>query len=396
MAVSIYTMRGCPFCEKVRSFLTEREIEFEEIDAPPGSQEWRAMKEKTGVGALPQVVVNGVSIGGYADLVNIEITGELYKRLGMPDRKSETVVYDVIILGAGPAGLSAAIYTARKVMKTLVISRNIGGQVASYYDLENYLGFSQVNAQDLVAKFDEHVKKYGVDTAIGEEIASVDFVGPFKRVTTSKGKTFLGKSIIIATGSRHRPLNIPGEQALVGRGVSYCSTCDAPLYADVEVAVIGGGNSGLTAALDLIQIAKKIYLVSITGLTGDPILQEKVMNSNKVDIFAGYQPVRIFGENGVEGLEMVSPMLPNAQPKRLSVEGVFVEIGLMPNSSLFIDTLAVNHKGEILIDTECRTGLCGVFACGDVTSIPFKQVVVAAGEGAKAALSAYNYLITQR
>jgi alkyl hydroperoxide reductase subunit AhpF len=115
-----------------------------------------------------------------------------------------------------------------------------------------------------------------------------------------------------------------------------------------------------------------------------------------VEIFAGYQPVRIFGENGVEGIEMVSPMLPNAESRRLSVEGVFVEIGLMPNSSLFIDTLAVNHQGEILIDTECRTGLCGVFACGDVTSIPFKQVVVAAGEGAKAALSAYNYLITQR
>jgi alkyl hydroperoxide reductase subunit F len=354
------------------------------------------MKEKTGVGALPQVVVNGVSIGGYADLVNIEITGKLYKRLGMPDRKSETVVYDVIILGAGPAGLSAAIYTARKVMKTLVISRNIGGQVASYYDLENYLGFSQMNAPDLVAKFDHHVKNYGVDTAIGEEIAAVDFVGPFKRITTSSGKTFLGKSIIIATGSRHRPLNIPGEQALVGRGVSYCSTCDAPLYADVAVAVIGGGNSGLTAVLDLIHIAEKIYLVSTTGLTGDQILQEKVINSNKVEIFAGYRPVKILGENGVEGIEMASPTFPNAEPRRLSVEGVFVEIGLMPNSSLFIDTLAVNRQGEILIDTECRTGLCGVFACGDVTSIPFKQVVVAAGEGAKAALSAYNYLIMQR
>jgi NADH-dependent peroxiredoxin subunit F len=394
MTVVIYTMEGCPFCEKAKAFLEARHIPYTEQVISLGSEDWHRMRTSTGSGSLPRIVIDAVPVGGYADLIDLEASGELYERLGMAGKKSTTPIHDVIIIGAGPAGLSAAIYTARKLMKTLVISQNIGGQVAYYYDLENYLGFSQVNAPELVGKFEDHVRKYGVETDIGDEVSAVDFLGSFKRVTMGGGKTYLGKTVIIATGSQHRPLNVPGEHEMVGRGVSYCSTCDAPLYKGCDVAVIGGGNSGLQAVIDLIHIANRIYLISLTPLTGDLILQDRVKQSPKVEIITEYAPTRILGGTGVDQIEIMSAK--TTELKLIKVEGVFVEIGLMPNSSLFVDFLATNQKGEILVDTECRTGAAGVFACGDVTTVPYKQVVVAAGEGAKAALSAYQYLITQR
>jgi alkyl hydroperoxide reductase subunit F len=394
MAVIIYTMDGCPFCERAKSFLVDLGIQYVERVTPLGTEEWRQMQAVTGSSSLPRIVIDDVSIGGYADLINLEASGELYRRLNMVGGTPRTSLYDTIIIGAGPAGLSAAIYTARKMMKTMVISQNIGGQVANYYDLENYLGFSQVNAPELVNKFEDHVKKYGVETDIGDQVSAVDILGPFKRVTMGSGTQYLGKTLIIATGSLHRPLNVPGEHEMVGRGVSYCSTCDAPLYRNLDVAVVGGGNSGLQAVIDLMQIANRIYLISLTPLTGDPILQDRAKESPKVEIITEYYPSRILGDKLVNGIDIVP--IKSGEQRHIKVDGVFVEIGLMPNSSLFVDSMTTNSKGELLVDTECRTGVAGVFACGDVTSVPYKQVVVAAGEGAKAALSAYQYLISQR
>lgn len=394
MNITVYNTEGCPFCEKAKSFLREKGLDFVDVPASPGSTAWQEMKGKTGSGALPQVLVGETSIGGYADLVGLETSGRLYEMLGEADRRSETPLYDVIILGAGPAGLSAAIYAIRKVLKTLIISKDVGGQVTWTADVDNYLGFSQVNAAELVAKFEEHVRKFGVEKVIGRSVSVVDPTGRVKRVVTDDGRTFYGKTLIIATGGGHKLLNVPGERDLQGKGVSYCSTCDAPLYDGADVAVIGGGNSALEAVIDLMNIAAKIYVVSISPITGDPVYRDKVEASDKVTVFSQHQPVRILGDSFVEGIEF--KCLITGQVKTMNVEGVFVEIGTMPNSSLFIDDLATNHKGEILVDLECRTGIAGVFACGDVTNVPFKQVVVAVGEGAKAALSAYIYLINQK
>ncbi|MCX7821879.1 MAG: FAD-dependent oxidoreductase [Syntrophobacterales bacterium] len=395
--VTIYTVKGCPFCDNVKALFKEKGIEFHEVDAPPQSDQWFDLVKKTGSGALPQILVGDEVVGGYLDVIFYEASGILYQKLGIipsEDHRKVETLYDVIILGAGPAGLSAAIYSARKVLKTLVISGNIGGQVTWTYDIDNYLGFSQVNAQDLIRKFKEHVEKYGVETIIGQEVISADITGRIKRVTTSDGRSFYGKTLIIATGGQHKRLNIPGEKELLGRGVSYCSTCDAPLFAEAEVAVIGGGNSALEAVIDLIPIAKHVYLISLTELTGDPLLQNRVKQAKSVDIFVRHKPLAIIGKQEVEAIEILS--LDENKTKTLTVEGVFVEIGIMPNSSLFVDVLATNEKGEIIVDEMCRTGVTGVFACGDVTSVPYKQVVVAAGEGAKAALSAYNYLINRK
>jgi len=393
MALTIYTMERCPFCERAKCFLYDRGIEFKEISAPPGSREWQEMKRRTGGESLPQILIHDVSIGGYAELVNMEATGELYEKLGVPEMGEERVLYDVIIIGAGPAGLSAAIYTIRKLLKTIIISKDIGGQIAWTTDVDNYLGFSQVNADELVSKFEDHVKKFDVDKLIGVEVKTVDLATRIKRVVTLEGKSYYGKTLIIATGGRHRPLDIPGERELVGRGISYCSTCDAPLFEGVEVAVVGGGNAGLEAVIDLMSLATRIYVVSLLPISGDAVYQAKIRQSPKVEIYEEWQPIKILGDTSVKGMEIRN--LKSGEHKALAVEGVFVEIGILPCSDLFLDTLATNQKGEILVDPECRTGVAGVFACGDVTTVPFKQVVVAVGEGAKAALSAYNYLMNQ-
>lgn len=392
-SVVIYTLAGCPFCTRAKAFLTEKGIPFEEVDVRPRSRQWEAMKKLTGGGSLPQIVIDNKPIGGYGDLIHLEATGELYELLGEPPAQPPQPIFDAIIVGGGPAGLSAAVYAARKVMKTILISKNIGGQVTDTFDIENYLGFSEIETADLINRFEEHVVKYGVTKLVGPEVASLDLTGKIKKVFLDDGTIYLGRTLILAMGKRPRMLNVPGEAELVGKGVAYCSTCDAPLFAGMDTAVIGGGNSALEAALDLVKVAKKVYLVSTTPLTGDPILVDKIKSSGKVEVFTEHSTNKIVGGKVVEGIEIQG--LDDKTPKSLDVQGVFIEIGLLPNSDLVVDTLSVNNTGEILIDCACRTGITGVFAAGDVTDVPYKQVIIAAGEGAKAALSAYNYLMNQ-
>ncbi len=392
--VTIYTLRGCPFCNRTKAFLTEKGIYFTEIEVLPKSDEWTVMKGVTKGGSLPQIVVDDEPIGGYGDLVGLEASGELWGKLGMPIPKDAQPIYDLIIIGGGPAGLSAAIYAARKLLKTLIISKDIGGQVTWTFDIDNYLGFSGIDTVDLISRFNEHVDKYGVAKMEGVEAISLDIAGKIKKVFCDDGKLFNTKTAILAMGKRPRSLGVSGEEKFVGKGVAYCSTCDAPLFQGLNTAVIGGGNSALEATLDLIKVAKKIYLISISELTGDPILIDKIKASDKVEIFTKYSTLSIDGNKVVSGVEIKS--LDGGSVKNLEVDGVFIEIGLLPNSELVIDTMATNSIGEIIVDSKCQTGVAGIFAAGDVTDVPFKQVIVAAGEGAKAALSAYSYILNQK
>ncbi|RLB10071.1 MAG: thioredoxin-disulfide reductase [Deltaproteobacteria bacterium] len=304
----------------------------------------------------------------------------------------EQDIYDLIIIGAGPAGMSAGIYAARKLLKTLLISKNVGGQVTDAWEIDNYLGFSQVDPAGLIKKFNEHVEKFSIEKIIARHVASLQINDDIKSVTTDDGKTYYAKTLIIATGKRPRKLGLPEEKKLGGKGVAYCATCDAPLFAGADVAVAGGGNSALGAAMDLIKIANSVHIVSITPLTGDPIYQDKLRSSDKVTIYTEHEIVKLVGDTVLEGLEIRS--LKTGETKRLDVEGLFVEIGLLPNSDIVKGMLNLNQYGEIVVDYKCHTGFPGVFACGDVTNVPFKQVIVAAGEGAKAALAAYEYLIS--
>lgn len=392
--LTIYASDGCPFCERAKSFLKEKGIPFDTIETPYGTRSWEEMKEKTGGARLPQIVVAGEAIGGYSDLVILEATGGLSNLLGKGGRGWVETLYDVVIIGGGPSGLSAALYSARKLLKTLVLTKDVGGQVTWTYDVDNYLGFTQVDTADLVGKFEEHVDKYDLDKRVGVEVTGLMLGGKIKQVITSREEVYFAKTVIIATGKRPKRMGVPGEQELTGMGVAYCATCDAPLFAGLDVAVAGGGNSALEAALDLSKVANQVYLVSLTPLTGDQVLQRKVNGSKNIALFVEHEVIRILGESNVDGVEIRRVGSDNIQ--RLGVSGIFVEIGLRPNSEMVIDTLNVNEVGEIIVDAKCRTGLAGVFACGDVTDVPFKQIVVAAGEGATAALSAYDYILNQR
>ncbi len=305
-------------------------------------------------------------------------------------------LYDLAIVGGGPAGLTAGVYAARKKLDTLLVSRDIGGQTLLTSDIENYMGYHYISGKELAAKFEEQVKAYPIDIAVGEEVVSLGKGGEDFVLTTATRKEIRARAVIVATGKRSRPLNVPGERELVGRGVSYCAVCDAPLFSGKDVAVIGAGNSGATAVVDLIKIADRVYVVDIMpGWRADPVLVERIAAAGaKVKAYFGHEVVRIEGRDRVEGI-VIRPR-GGGEEVRLPVQGVFIEIGLIPNSDLAKGFLALNEAGEIVVDCRCRTSVPGVFAAGDVTDVPEKQVIIAAGEGAKAALSAYAYLIGQR
>jgi alkyl hydroperoxide reductase subunit F len=392
--LTIYSTEDCPFCAKAKSFLAEKRIDYKEIYVQPESDSWKEMKKKTGSSFTPQILIGDEPIGGYSDLVNLEAKGELSQKLGLDKQGVATPLYDVIIIGGGPAGLSASLYAARKALKTLLISRDIGGQMAWTYDIDNYLGFSEVKAADLIANFENHLEKYDFEKLVGVNVKALELTGKIKKVITDNGKTYLSKTLVLSMGKRPRSLNVPGEDKFRGKGVAYCATCDAVLFTDLEVAVAGCGNSALEAVIDLMKFAKKIYLVCKTFPEGDTILQDKISGSTRVEILTKSKILSIDGESAVEGIEIES--LETSKRKKLNVQGVIVEIGLLPNSDLAIDIVKTNREGEILVDSRCHTGVSGIFACGDVTDVPYKQIIVAAGEGAKAALSAYDYIIKQR
>jgi len=300
-------------------------------------------------------------------------------------------MYDIIILGAGPAGMTAAVYAARKKLKTLVISKNTGGQAALSGSIENYTGYQLVSGIELSEKFHEHLHSFEVEHREQEEALSVEKVGEVFRVKTGKGG-YSSKTVLFCLGGEPRPLKATGEEKFKNRGVTYCATCDAPLFAGKDVAVIGGGNSALDACLQLMEIAGKIYLITTNErMMGDPVMMEKVQKSGKVEILTNTQTREFIGDKFLTGLRVSSK---EGSERLLNVEGAFIEIGWMPVSVPFkADVeLKCNQYGEIVVNDRCETNMAGVFAAGDVTSVPEKQIIVAAGQGCIAALSAFKYL----
>lgn len=299
-------------------------------------------------------------------------------------------IYDLIIVGAGPAGITAAIYAARKKLKTLVVSKDIGGQTALSGAVENYTGYQYITGFELARKFEEHVKEFDLDFHEREEVTRIQKVDDTFRVSTDQG-AYEGKAVIIASGAKPKELRIPGEKEFKNRGVTYCATCDAPLFAGRDVAVIGGGNSAMDATLQLLSIARKIYLITINPeLEGDEIMKEKISQAKNVEVWTNTKTVEILGDSMVTAIRVVK-----RDEGRLNVQGVFIEIGYTPNSE-FIDIVEKNELNEIKVDARCETNVLGIFAAGDVTDVPEKQIIIAAGEGSKAALAAFSYLSRKR
>jgi alkyl hydroperoxide reductase subunit F len=299
-------------------------------------------------------------------------------------------MYEIMIIGGGPAGLSAGVYAARKRLQTLLVSVDIGGQLNNNWGIENYLGYQFIEGPELVEKFSSQVNQFPIEQKIGEKVRElITIEGGFEAVSETDER-YQAKAVILATGKKPRRLKVPGENEFMGKGVTYCAICDGPLFAGQRVAVIGGGNSALEAALDMVKIAEHVALVSLAPLSGDAVLAEKVRESRKVDIYLGYRVERITGEQLVR-----SVLIKNDQgddKKELSVGGVFVEIGLEPNADPVAGLLKLNQKGEVPVSYTCETTVPGLYAAGDVTNIPEKQILIAAGEGAKAALQAHRYL----
>jgi len=299
-------------------------------------------------------------------------------------------MYDLMIIGGGPAGLCAAVYAARKQLKTLLVSVDIGGQPNTTRGIENYLGYQFIEGPELIDKFHDQVSQFPIDQKIGNKVTQLEKIDEGFEAVSEAGDRYQAKAVIFATGKRPRKLNVPGEEEFTGRGVTYCAICDGPVFAGQRVAVIGGGNSALEATLDMVKIAEHVDLVSLTPLTGDPILIERLADAKNLNIFTEYQTEKIEGQDFVTGI--VIKDLKSGERKQLDVTGVFIEIGLAPNSEPVSGLIELNKWGEVPVTPSCATTMSGLFAAGDVTDAPEKQIIVAAGEGAKASLQAHRYL----
>jgi alkyl hydroperoxide reductase subunit F len=300
------------------------------------------------------------------------------------------MMYELIILGGGPAGMTAAVYAARKKIATLLLSKDIGGQVVRTMGIENYMGYQFIEGAELMEKFEEQVKQFPLEMKIGPGATHIRKMDGGFEVESDDGAIYQAKTVIVATGKQPRPLNVPGEERLQGKGVTYCSICDGPVFAGQRVAVIGGGNSALQAAEEMVKIAEHVDMVSITPLTGDQVLIDKITPAPNISLFLEHEVLAIAGSDLVESITVRD--LQSKEAKELAVTGIFVEIGLIPNSDLARELVSLNKAGEIEVNCANETNVVGLFAAGDVTNVPEKQIVIAAGEGAKAALAAHRYL----
>ncbi len=295
-------------------------------------------------------------------------------------------MHDLIIIGAGPAGITASVYAARKAMDFLVLTGDIGGQTAWSGDIENYTGYQFITGPDLVGKFEEHMLSYNTSVKEGEEVIAVDRAGEVISVKTHKS-SYQAKAVIVASGKRSKELNVPGEKEFKNKGISYCATCDGPLLNAKNVAIIGGGNSALDAALQLVKIARYTYIINNTPqLGGEALMRQKIEQARNVEILNNAAVTAVLGGKMVNAVKINH----NGEEKILFVEGVFVEIGLIPNSD-FVKGVEKNSRGEIKVNSRNETNIPGLFAAGDVTDVPEKQIIIAAGEGSKACLSAFRY-----
>ena len=301
-------------------------------------------------------------------------------------------MYDIVIIGGGPAGISAGIYAARKKLNTLLATKEFGGQMNKAHKVENYPGITSATGADLAKKFVEHLKKFEIEIREGKNVREIKKANVGFEVVLEDGEKFETKTIIIASGKNPRPLKVHGEDKFLGKGVTYCSVCDAPLFKNKDVVVIGGGNAGLDAALDLTKYANKIYVLEFgEKFMGDESTQEKLKASKKVEMITNAATKEIKGDRFVESL--VYEDKKSSKAIELKIQGVFVEIGYVPSSGFIKNLVEFNEKGEIVVNPKDNsTKTSGVFAAGDVTDVTYKQIIIAAGEGAKVALSAYNFL----
>jgi alkyl hydroperoxide reductase subunit F len=345
--------------------------------------------------AVPTIRLNGQAFSQGRKTVE-EIIAKI--DTGVVAREAEKITakppFDVLVVGGGPAGAAAAIYAARKGLRTGVVAERFGGQVLDTRTIENFVSIKEVDGAELAAELEKHVRDYDVDIMNLQNAAALK-----KRkdglieISMDSGAMVRSRSVIIATGARWREMNIPGEQKYRGRGVAYCPHCDGPLFRGKSVAVIGGGNSGAEAAIDLAGVVAHVTLIEYDHvLRADAVLQNKLNSMPNIKVITGAQTTEVLG-NGEKVVSLSYRDRVSGDDIDIDLEGVFVQIGLLPNTEWLKGTLALSERGEVEIDARGQTSLAGVFAAGDCTTVPYKQIIIATGEGAKASLGAFDYLI---
>ena len=350
--------------------------------------------EQRSVMAVPMIFLNGEHFGqGRTSVEEILAKLDTNASARAAAALSQKEVFDVLVVGGGPAGAAAAIYAARKGIKTGVLAERFGGQVLDTLAIENFISVKETDGPKFAVALEQHVKQYEVDIMNTQRADKLSVAGKLIEVQTASGAVLKSKSVILATGARWREINVPGEKEYRNHGVAYCPHCDGPLFKGKRVAVIGGGNSGVEAAIDLAGLVQHVTLIEFgDALRADAVLQRKLNSLKNVTVIVSAQTSEIHGDGKiVNGLSYTDRSTGAAH--KVELEGVFVQIGLVPNTEWLKGTLALSRHGEIEVDVRGQTSLPGVFAAGDVTTVPFKQIVIAAGDGAKAALSAFDHLI---
>ena len=344
--------------------------------------------------AVPTVILNGEVFGqgrmGVEEIIAKLDTGSTEEEAAKLNAKDD---FDVLVIGGGPAGSAAAIYAARKGIRTGIIAERFGGQVMDTLGIENFISVSHTEGPKLVQALEQHVKDYEVDIMNLQRASALRKTGKGIEVVMANGAVLNSKSVIISTGARWREMNVPGELEYRNKGVAYCPHCDGPLFKGKRVAVIGGGNSGVEAAIDLAGIVSHVTLIEFDSqLRADAVLQKKLFSLPNVQVITSALTKEVLGEgNKVKGLRYEDRT--SQADHTLELEGIFVQIGLLPNTEWLKGSIDLSPRGEILVDAKGETSLAGVFAAGDCTTVPYKQIIIAMGEGAKASLGAFDYLI---
>ncbi|MDM7857844.1 alkyl hydroperoxide reductase subunit F [Thiopseudomonas acetoxidans] len=353
--------------------------------------------EQRQVMSVPMVFLNGEMFGqgrmGVEEILSKLDTGSADRAA---EQMNEKEPFEVLVIGGGPAGAAAAIYAARKGIRTGIAAERFGGQVMDTLSIENFISVKETEGPKLVRAMEEHVREYGVDIMNlqrASRLVPASKKGGLHSVEFESGGKLSAKTVIMATGARWREMNVPGEQEYRTRGVAYCPHCDGPLFKGKRVAVIGGGNSGVEAAIDLAGIVASVTLLEFdTKLRADEVLQAKLNSLPNVTVIKNALTTEVKGD-GSKVTALVYQDRATEELHELELEGIFVQIGLLPNSEWLKDTVALSDRGEIEINAQCATNIPGIFACGDVTNVPYKQIIIAMGEGAKASLSAFDHII---
>ncbi len=348
--------------------------------------------DKRQIMAVPTVFLNGEPFG-QGRMTLEEIVARIDTGAAARDaaKLSARDTFDVLVVGGGPAGAAAAIYAARKGIRTGVVAERFGGQVLDTLAIENFISVKETEGPKLAMALEQHVREYEVDIMNLQRAVGLT-PGEVHQVTLENGATLKARAVILATGARWREMNVPGEREFRGKGVAYCPHCDGPLFKGKRVAVIGGGNSGVEAAIDLAGVVAHVTLLEFgDALRADAVLQKKLYSLANVTVIKSAQTTEVTGTDKVNGLLYTDRT--SGQSHRIDLEGIFVQIGLLPNTDFLKGTVETSRFGEIVIDAKGQTSVPGVFAAGDCTTVPYKQIIIAMGEGAKASLSAFDHLI---